>query len=95
MAEPFYTRIPTLSDAELREYITHYSKYRFEAIEVAANELSKRGHTISSAELNSIQESILNKKGRTPNYIKRVATHSKSMALSFVKAVVCATITLR
>lgn len=81
MAESFYTRIPTLSDAELREYITHYSKYRLEAIEAAAKELRKRGHNISSAELNSIQESLLNQKDRTPNGLERLATHFKSMAV--------------
>lgn len=81
MAESFYTRIPTLSDAELREYITHYSKYRWEAIEAAANELRKRGHHISSAEWNSIQERFLNQKDRTPHGLERLATHFKSMAV--------------
>jgi hypothetical protein len=81
MTEPFSTRIPTLSDAELLEYITNYSKYRFEAIEAATVELRKRGHDISTDELNAIQERILNKNDFTPNYIKRLATHSKSIAV--------------
>ena len=81
MIEPFYTRIPTLSDAELMEYITNYPKYRFEAVEAAANELRRRGHNISIDELKSIQEKILNKNDSTPNSIKWLATHSKSIAL--------------
>jgi hypothetical protein len=81
MTEPFHTRIPTLSDAELRKYITNYPKYRFEAIEAAANELRKRGHNISIDELNTIQKNILNKNDYTPNYVKRLATHSKSIAV--------------
>jgi hypothetical protein len=81
MAEPFYTRIPTLSDEELLEYMTNYSKYRFEAVEAAAKELRKRGHNISVDQLNAIQETIYNKKGYTPTGIKRLATHSKAMAI--------------
>jgi hypothetical protein len=79
--DTFYTRIPTLSEAELMEYITHYSKYRFEAIEAAAKELRKRGHNISIDELNTIQKNILNKNDYTPNCIKRLATHSKSIVI--------------
>jgi hypothetical protein len=81
MTEPFSTRIPALSDAELLEYITNYSKYRFEAIEAATVELRKRGHDISTDELNAIHERILNKNDFTPNGIKRLATHSKSIAI--------------
>jgi hypothetical protein len=81
MTEPFSTRIPTLSDAKLLEYITNYSKYRFEAIEAAAVELRKRGHDISTDELNAIQNKFLNKNDFTPNYIKRLAAHSKSIAV--------------
>ncbi len=63
------------------EYITNYSKYRFEAIELAAKELRKRGHPISIDELMHIQENILNKNNYTPNYFERLATHSKSIAM--------------
>jgi hypothetical protein len=61
MTESFYTRIPTLSDSELIDYIHNYSKYKFEAIEAAVTELRNRGHNISNEELLSIQESLYQK----------------------------------
>ena len=57
----FYTRIPTLSDSELLDYINNYLKYKIEAIEVAVIELRKRGHNISNDELLSIQKSLYHK----------------------------------
>ncbi len=81
MAEPFHTRIPTLSDAELKEYIANYSKYRLEAVEAAANELRRRGHPISIDELNTIRENILTQNDHRPNTLKRLATHAKSIAV--------------
>ena len=68
MTESFYTRIPTLSDSELLEYIHDYSKYKFEAIEVAVIELRKRGHNISNDELLSIQKSLY-QKNITKNFL--------------------------
>jgi hypothetical protein len=61
MTETFYTRIPTLSNSELLDYIHNSSKYKFEAIEVAVIELRKRGYNISDDELLSIQESLYQK----------------------------------
>ena len=58
MTETFYTRIPTLSNSELLDYIHNSSKYKFEAIEAAVMELRKRGHNISNDELLSIQENL-------------------------------------
>ena len=57
----FYTRIPTLSDSELLDYINNYLKYKFKAIEVAVIELRKCGHNISNDELLSIQKSLYQK----------------------------------
>jgi hypothetical protein len=50
--DPFYARIPTLSDAELFTYIRHYSHYKVEAVHAAIAELRTRGlevshHTVS------------------------------------------------
>jgi hypothetical protein len=61
MTETFYTRIPTLSDSELLDYIHNSSKYKFEAVKAAVMELRKRGYTISNDELLSIQESLYQK----------------------------------
>jgi hypothetical protein len=61
MAETFQTRIPTLSDSELEEYLRNYSKYELEAVEAALAELKKRGHRISDDEINSVRISIQNR----------------------------------
>jgi len=82
MIETFQTRIPTLSDQELKEYLANSSIYKLEAIEAAAAELRKRGHGVSDDELKEIQkqkrarESGEDKqrprsKKRIPNHIRR------------------------
>ena len=58
MAETFLTRIPTLSDSELEEYLRNYSRYELEAVEAALAELKRRGHGISGDEINAIRTSI-------------------------------------
>src|ERR1017187_3258 len=58
MPETFQTRIPTLSDLELEEYLRHYSKFEPEAVEAALAELRKRGHRISDDEIKSIRTSM-------------------------------------
>jgi hypothetical protein len=68
MKESFQTRIPTLSDSQLIDYINNNSKYKFEAIEVAVTELRRRGHNISSDELLSIQKSLY-QKNVTKNFL--------------------------
>jgi hypothetical protein len=52
--EPFYARIPTLSDAELFTYIRHYSRYKVEAVHAAIAELRTRGLPVSHATLAEI-----------------------------------------
>jgi len=45
--DPFYARLPTLSDAELCTYIQHYSLYKVEAVHAALAELRTRGVYVS------------------------------------------------
>ena len=52
--EPFYARIPTLSDAELFNYIRHYTRYKVEAVHAAIAELRTRGLPVSHATLAEI-----------------------------------------
>lgn len=42
MADTFQTRIPSLSDAELRHYLHRHQDYRTEAVEAALAELDRR-----------------------------------------------------
>ena len=58
MPETFQTRIPTLSDSELEEYLRNYSRFEPEAVEAALAELRKRGHGISDDEINAIRTSM-------------------------------------
>jgi hypothetical protein len=58
MAETFQTRIPTLSNSELQEYLRNYSRFEHEAVEAALAELRKRGHAISDDEINAIRAGI-------------------------------------
>jgi hypothetical protein len=50
MADTFLTRIPTLSDAELRAYLDAPGRYKLEAVEAAAAELARRGHALPDLE---------------------------------------------
>ncbi|HWQ08106.1 MAG TPA: hypothetical protein VN436_03325 [Holophaga sp.] len=50
MSDTFLARIPTLSDAELREYLAHPADYKPEALEAALAELARRGLQPSGSE---------------------------------------------
>jgi hypothetical protein len=53
--DPFYSRIPTLSDAELFNYTHHYSHYKVEAVQAAIAELRTRGLPLSNDALLEIE----------------------------------------
>jgi hypothetical protein len=59
--DSFYSRIPTLSDDELLNYITHYSHYKIEAVQLAVTELRKRGFILSDDELSNIEAFLSSK----------------------------------
>lgn len=58
MSNTFHTRIPTLSEAELRRYLQFHRKYKAEAVEAAVAELRRRGHEVSDVEWEGIRESL-------------------------------------
>jgi len=53
--DTFYSRIPTLSDDELFNYITRYSCYKIEAVQLAITELRRRGFKLSDDDLSNIE----------------------------------------
>ena len=53
--DPFYARLPTLSDAELFNYTHNYSHYKVEAVQAAIAELHARGVYVSHDELSEIE----------------------------------------
>jgi hypothetical protein len=66
----FYSRIPTLSNDELLNYITHYSHYKIEAVQLAVTELRGRGVILSEDELSNIEAffNLKSNKIRRPPY---------------------------
>jgi hypothetical protein len=55
MTETFQSRIPTLSEAELRGYLQHRQAYKAEAVEAALAELLRRGCAVSDEDRRHIQ----------------------------------------
>ena len=53
--DPFYARLPTLSNAELFTYIHHYSDYKVDAVHAALAEVHTRGLYVSEAVLSDIE----------------------------------------
>jgi hypothetical protein len=53
--DPFYARIPTLSNAELFNYIHSYSHYKVEAVHAALAELRTRELSVSQDALSDIE----------------------------------------
>lgn len=51
MTDSFRTRIPTLPDADLRQYVAAPQDFRREAVEAAISELTRRGLAPTPAEL--------------------------------------------
>jgi hypothetical protein len=68
--DSFYSRIPTLSNDELLNYITHYSRYKIEAVQLAVTELRRRGFILSDDELSNIEAffSLKSNPIRRPHY---------------------------
>ena len=58
MADTFLSRIPTLSDAELRQYVENPMVYQIDAVEAAVAELHRRGHPIPSDEWKRIRSEL-------------------------------------
>jgi hypothetical protein len=73
--DTFYSRIPTLSNDELFDYITNYSGYKIEAVQLAITELRRRGFILSDDELSNI-ESFFSLKA---NHIRRPLNFNPSL----------------
>jgi len=58
MSDTYQTRIPTLTEAELRRYLAQFEAYRTEAVEAALAELERRGLDLSEAERARIRRGL-------------------------------------
>lgn len=61
--DTFYSRIPSLSDTELLDYVHNYSSYKEDAVRLAIQELNTRGHSLTDTELNAIEVYFRSKAG--------------------------------
>lgn len=58
MADSFLSRIPTFTDAQLREYLDDPRRFKLEAVEAAAAELRRRGHAVPEDLLDAIRAGL-------------------------------------
>ena len=58
MTQPYLSRIPTLSEAELREYVQKPMGYRLEAVEAAVAELERRGCSVPAEDLQHLRQEL-------------------------------------
>jgi hypothetical protein len=58
MTDTFHTKIPTLTDGELLQYLNHFQEYRTEAVEAALAELDRRGLTLPGEERAQIKAGL-------------------------------------
>lgn len=59
MTDTFQSRIPALSDAELRQYLKHHLEYRTEAVEAALAEVARRSLPLPGEELAQIRAGLV------------------------------------
>ena len=58
MTESFHTRIPTLTEAELREYLRNHLAYQRAAVEAALAELQRRGIPVPDEARQQLQAAL-------------------------------------
>lgn len=58
MTEPFLAHIPTLSDADLRQYAERPEGYKTEAVEAALAELARRGRALPEGDLARVRQAL-------------------------------------
>lgn len=71
MTDTFRTRIPALSDAELRQYLSNHLDYRTEAVAAALAEAARRGLVLSNADLAAIQTSLAQRNAASAAQLER------------------------
>ena len=58
MSDTFQTRIPALSETELRRYLAHFEGYRTEAVEAALAELERRGLPLAEEDRTRVRRGL-------------------------------------
>ena len=92
MADTFYTKIPTLSDSELLDYVQNCSKYKFEAVKATMGELRKRGYNLSADDLQRIQENFSHQTNFIPYYFGLKARVLRFAAITVLVVGLCSSV---
>jgi hypothetical protein len=88
-ADTFQTRIPTLTDTELREYLNHFADYRFEAVEAAQAELVRRGHLLPEEQSGRLAAYIATHREPPPGFHASNARRFRFLATGILTAGLC------
>jgi len=82
--DPFYARLPTLSNAELFTYIHHYSDYKVDAVHAALAEVHTRGLYVSEAVLSDIERYCTRHEQQRMRPCNREPRHLRWLAYAIV-----------
>src|SRR5215813_12566073 len=80
----FYARLLTLSNAELFNYIHHYSDYKVEAVQAALAEVHTRGLYVSEAILSDIERYCTRQEQQRMQPFNRDPRHLRWLAYAIV-----------
>jgi len=92
--DPFYARLFTLSDAELSNYIQHYSDYKVEAVQAATAELCMRGVYISDDTLAEIERYFVRKEQQLMRSCNLAPRHLRLLSYIIFTIGICTAIFL-
>lgn len=70
MSDSFQSRIPTLSDAELRQVLVRFQDYRTEAVALALAEAERRGLALTVEARASLQQSLAQREAAAPSHLE-------------------------
>jgi len=71
MTDTYQTRIPALTDAELRDYLKRFQAYRTEAVHAALTELDRRGLPLPEAERSAILDGLQQRDAAAEAHLNR------------------------
>jgi len=71
MADSFQTRLPALSEAELRRHLAHFEGYRTEAVAAALAELERRGLPLAEGERARIRQGLAQRDAEAEAHLHR------------------------
>ncbi|MCE1204888.1 MAG: hypothetical protein LWW79_09825 [Holophagaceae bacterium] len=70
MTDTYQTRIPALSEAELRRVLAHFEGYRTEAVEAALAELERRGLPLAEEEQTRIRQGLAQREATVEAHLR-------------------------